>query len=159
MHLGELENITILFEHPKTHLFPYLTTLILEQSNGLYTFLTKLGASFDASRPLKLLCLAERALLVVLEMLQRAPELHVGVLRLSSRHFRGSLTSKWEWREFEDGEWEAQDWEAQDWEVQEWQIEYAQKLLDETRKRGIMMEAADKPMEEILKEAKIPNIV
>lgn len=144
MHL-KLHNPVTIFEHPSTHSFSHLTTLILEEGFRLSNILTAISKSFNKSRPLKLLVLAERSIHMAYVMLHSAPLFHAEMIKLSSNCSRGINFTMWNWQKF--GE--------ETWKINENDVEHACKLLRELEDRGIPVEAMDKRMQEILTKARL----
>jgi hypothetical protein len=141
----KLHDPVTVFEHPSTHSFPHLTTIILENGFNLLNILTKLSKSFNKSRPLKLLVLAEHSIDIVYAMLHSAPLFHADMLKLSSHCSQGIGFTMWNWQKF--GE--------EDWNINRNDVEHACKLLQELGDRGIPVEAMDKLMQEILTKARL----
>jgi hypothetical protein len=133
------------FEHPTTHSFPHLTTIILENGYDLLDILTRLSKSFNKSRPLKLLVLVERSINLVYRMLHSAPLFHAEMLKLSFLSSRGIGFTMWDWQKF--GE--------ENCKIYKDDVEHACKLLQELRDRGIPVEAMDKSMQETLTKARL----
>jgi hypothetical protein len=133
---------------PKSHTFPHLSTVILEDPCQFPFILEKLGTIFNESRVLATLVLADIGLRSVFNALMAAPNLHVRRLGLPSRHFHYyEGRTPWDWKKFT----------MSTWHVRKEDVRVASASMKLTHGRQMRVALLDAQMSLIRDEARKQN--
>jgi hypothetical protein len=136
------------FEMPKRHAFSYLSTIIIEDPHRFLSILEQLSTTFNESRVLDTLVLADIGLQSALDALIAVPNFHARRLCLSSRHFRYyERRPPWNWMEFTE----------ETWHVLRAVIIAARKIIQLTNERKMKVKLLDAQMVLIWNEATRQN--